>query len=53
MPVHIYIPSGATACGETTDMNKCLLRQRTRRLLNFPYEKPEMNSWCILGLVLN
>lgn len=52
MPVHIYVPSGATACGETTDMSKCLLRQRTRSLLNFPNEKPEMSSWCVLGLVL-
>jgi len=52
MPVHVYVPSGAAACGETTDMNKCLLRQRIRPL-NFPSEKPEMNGWCILGLVLD
>lgn len=44
IPVRIYIPGGATACGEIIDMNECLLRQRTRRLLNFPNEKPEMNS---------
>lgn len=53
MPVHISIASGATAWGETADINKCLLRQRTRRLLNFPNEKPELNSWYIVGLVLN
>lgn len=40
-------------CGETTDVNKCLLRQRIRRPLNLPHEKPEMNGWCILGLVLD
>lgn len=53
MPVHIYIASGATAWGETADIKKCLLRQRARRLLNFPIEKPELSSWCIMGLVLN
>lgn len=53
MPLHICIPSGATECGETTDVNKCLLRQRIRRPLNLPHEKPEMKGWCILGLVLD
>lgn len=53
MPAHIYIASGATAWGETADIKKCLLRQRTRILLNFPQEKPELNSWYIMGLVLN
>lgn len=49
MPLRIYLPSGATDCGEAADVNKCLLKQRIRRPLSSSHEKPEMNGWCIRG----